>query len=98
MLFRSWGKVTHDENKRLADLNAREIATLVPLVVLCFWIGVYPRPFLAFLHKPMAVLAETVQPGRFGAAAQAATAAPAGPVPVTPVVEEPIVPEGAANR
>ena len=30
---------------RLVDLNAREIATLVPLVVLCFWIGVYPKPF-----------------------------------------------------
>jgi NADH-quinone oxidoreductase subunit M len=92
-----WGKVTHDENKGLADLNARELATLVPLVVLCFWIGVYPRPFLAFLNKPMAVLAETVQPGRSGAAAQAATA-PSAPVPVTPVVEEPVVPEGSANR
>ena len=47
-----WGKVTHEENKSLVDLNAREIATLVPLVVLCFWIGVYPKPFLEFLHKP----------------------------------------------
>jgi hypothetical protein len=33
--------------------------------VLCFWIGVYPKPFLAFLHRPMAALAEVVQPGRF---------------------------------
>ena len=48
-----WGPITHEENRNLPDLNARELATLVPLVVLCFWIGVYPKPFLAFLHRPM---------------------------------------------
>ena len=52
-----WGKITHEENEHLADLNARELATLVPLVVLCFWIGLYPKPFLDFLHKPMGQLA-----------------------------------------
>jgi NADH-quinone oxidoreductase subunit M len=60
-----WGKVTHEENEHLVDLNARELATLVPLVALCFWIGVYPKPVLEFLHKPMARLAEIVQPGKF---------------------------------
>ena len=40
----------------------------MPLVVLCFWIGIYPKPFLDFLHGPMARLASTVQPGRFDAA------------------------------
>jgi NADH-quinone oxidoreductase subunit M len=49
-----WGKVTKEENRNLKDLNARELATLVPLVVLCFWIGLYPKPFLAFLHQPVA--------------------------------------------
>src|SRR5512140_3114114 len=43
-----WGRVTHEENEKLKDLNARELATLVPLVVLCFWIGIYPKPFLEF--------------------------------------------------
>jgi NADH-quinone oxidoreductase subunit M len=61
-----WGKVTHEENQHLVDLNAREIATLVPLVVLCFWIGVYPKPFLDFLHKPVARVAALVQPAKFG--------------------------------
>jgi NADH-quinone oxidoreductase subunit M len=65
-----WGNVTHDENRHLTDLSARELATLV---VLCFWIGVYPKPFLAFLHKPMAEVAATVQPTRFlGGTAHAA--------------------------
>ena len=61
-----WGKVTKDENRNLKDLNARELATLVPLVVLCFWIGLYPKPFLAFLHQPVARIAEIVQPEKFG--------------------------------
>jgi NADH-quinone oxidoreductase subunit M len=61
-----WGNVTHEENRHLVDLNARELATLVPLVVLCFWIGLYPKPFLEFLHGPVARIAATVQPAKFG--------------------------------
>jgi NADH-quinone oxidoreductase subunit M len=60
-----WGKVTHEENEKLHDLNRRELATLVPLVVLCFWIGIYPKPFLEFLHAPVARLAALVQPEKF---------------------------------
>jgi hypothetical protein len=44
----------------------------VPLVVLCAWIGIYPKPFLAFLHRPAAQIAALVQPGKFAGAAQAA--------------------------
>src|SRR5213596_3090231 len=43
-----WGKVTHEENRHLKDLSPRELATLVPLVLFCFWIGLYPKPFLDF--------------------------------------------------
>jgi NADH-quinone oxidoreductase subunit M len=32
------------------DLNPRELATVVPLVVAVFWIGVYPGPLLEVLH------------------------------------------------
>jgi NADH-quinone oxidoreductase subunit M len=88
-----WGKITDEKNRHLKDLDARELFTLVPLVVLCFVIGIYPAPFLEFLHKPMAVLAERVQPGAFEPAAHAAAAAPAEPVPVTPVHEEQVVPQ-----
>ena len=42
-----FGEVRHEENRRLPDLNAREIWTLVPLLILIVWIGVYPKPFTA---------------------------------------------------
>ena len=98
-----WGKVTNEENRHLKDLDRRELATLVPLVVLCFWIGVYPKPFLAFLHKPMAQLAGIVNPSQFGSQAQVAATAPAhvapagaaqAAPPATLLAEPEVVPEG----
>jgi NADH-quinone oxidoreductase subunit M len=41
-----FGIVTHRENSDLLDLNFREAMTLIPIVILCFWIGLYPSPFL----------------------------------------------------
>ena len=39
------GAVDKEENKKLKDLNWREILTLVPLIIMIFWIGLYPKPF-----------------------------------------------------
>lgn len=41
-----WGKVEHEENANLTDLNLREVISLLPLVGLVFWIGLYPSFFL----------------------------------------------------
>jgi NADH-quinone oxidoreductase subunit M len=89
-----WGKVTNEQNRDLNDLNGRELATLVPLVALCFWIGIYPKPFLEFLDKPAAQIAAVVQPQKFGARAVLLTPAPEATIPTTPVHEERVVPEG----
>ncbi|MEI8190684.1 MAG: hypothetical protein WCI75_13310, partial [candidate division NC10 bacterium] len=41
-----FGPVTEDANRRLPDLTPREVAVLVPVLVLIVWIGIYPQPFL----------------------------------------------------
>jgi NADH-quinone oxidoreductase subunit M len=35
---------------KLRDVNQREMITLVPLVVLIFWIGLFPNPILTRMH------------------------------------------------
>ncbi|GAP15893.1 NADH dehydrogenase subunit M [Longilinea arvoryzae] len=44
------GPIKHAENLTLKDLNLREMATLIPLLVLIFWIGLYPQPFFALIN------------------------------------------------
>jgi NADH-quinone oxidoreductase subunit M len=40
------GPITAEENRRLTDLNLRELAMLAPIMALIIFIGVYPKPFL----------------------------------------------------
>ena len=37
---------TQKDEQALKDLNKREIAILVPIVVMMFWIGIYSNSFL----------------------------------------------------
>ena len=41
-----FGEITHEENKTLKDINKREFVILAPIVLLVFWIGIYPNSFL----------------------------------------------------
>jgi len=41
-----FGPVTHAENEQLSDLSMRERLVFAPLLVLIFWIGFVPQPFL----------------------------------------------------
>jgi len=41
-----FGPVTKEENKSLKDLDAKETWSLVPLVLIVVWLGVYPKPIL----------------------------------------------------
>jgi NADH-quinone oxidoreductase subunit M len=42
-----FGPLKKEPNKGLTDLNSRELAALAPLLVLVFWIGLAPGPFLS---------------------------------------------------
>ena len=55
------GPVDKEENKKLLDLNWREIATLAPLLVLIFWIGLYPKPFFALMAPAVDKLVAALQ-------------------------------------
>jgi NADH-quinone oxidoreductase subunit M len=41
-----WGPLTKAVNATIADLSGREIAVMVPLLALMFFMGLYPRPLL----------------------------------------------------
>jgi NADH-quinone oxidoreductase subunit M len=49
----AFGPVTHEENERLADLSAREIALLVPVLGLCLAMGLFPAPFLTRMQPSL---------------------------------------------
>jgi NADH-quinone oxidoreductase subunit M len=55
------GPVTKEENRSLKDLNWREVITLVPLVVLIFWIGLYPKPFFVLIAPTVDKLVAAIQ-------------------------------------
>jgi NADH-quinone oxidoreductase subunit M len=57
-----FGPLKNQENKGLEDLNGRELAYLVPIVVLCFWIGLYPKPFFEIMEKPVDYIVQKVDP------------------------------------
>ena len=60
--------------------------TFVPLVIMAFWIGIYPKPFFEILEQPVNQLVTTVRPdypkpAPVSAATPAVPAAEAAAVP-----------------
>jgi len=56
-----FGKLDNPANQHLKDMNWREWATLIPLIIMAFWIGLYPAPFFRALDKPVNKLVSTIQ-------------------------------------
>jgi NADH-quinone oxidoreductase subunit M len=71
------GEVTNDKNRSLRDLNLRELAVFLPLIIWAIWIGVYPKPFFEVLEKPVAEIVERVRPGYYAQTSPAVTPPPA---------------------
>ena len=44
------GSVTQTENRGLAEINLREVLTLLPILLVIVWIGLYPQPFFNLIN------------------------------------------------
>ncbi len=64
-----FGALTKEELKGILDLNPREIVIFAPLVVIVFWMGIYPNAFLDVMHASVANLIEQSQPAAAAALA-----------------------------
>ncbi len=83
-----FGKVTNPKNEQLHDLTPREVACFVPLLVLAFAIGLYPKPLFQVLDQPVNQLVQTVRPGYGQQPVQAKTESqPAAAATASPAVQ-----------
>ncbi len=57
-----FGTIDNPKNEKLLDLKGREWAYMAPLVILSLWIGVYPKPFLDYVAKPVNAVVRHVRP------------------------------------
>jgi NADH-quinone oxidoreductase subunit M len=71
-----FGTVTNPKNENLHDLTPREVLTFVPLLIMAFWIGLYPKPFFQILEQPVNQIVQNVHNPQAGAAVNAALQPP----------------------
>ncbi len=55
-----FGELSNEKNKALPDLNRREQWTIIPLIVIAFWIGLYPKPFFRIMEPTVNRVLERV--------------------------------------
>ncbi len=73
-----YGTLDKEENRNLPDLNLRELFTLVPIVLLIFWVGVYPKPFLKVIEPPVRKVVVKLENARVNIGLQPMAQAPEG--------------------
>ncbi len=59
-----FGELTKDSLKDILDLDRREAAILIPLVLITIWMGFYPMPFLDRMDASVTHLIEQVNAAR----------------------------------
>jgi NADH-quinone oxidoreductase subunit M len=80
----AFGVASPHHLSKLNDLNHREMATLVPLVVLIFWIGLFPNPLLTRMHSSVTNVIARVTPAPPVVSAPTGTSPQAVPASVDP--------------
>ncbi|MFQ5451748.1 MAG: NADH-quinone oxidoreductase subunit M [Nitrospinaceae bacterium] len=58
-------KLDNPKNMNLPDMNLRELITMVPIILLVFWIGLYPKPFMKTFDASVSHLIKKVNPDNF---------------------------------
>jgi len=56
-----FGEIVNEENKNLKDINLREKLILIPLIILIFWIGLYPKTFFTPMEKSLDLVLRRAQ-------------------------------------
>jgi NADH-quinone oxidoreductase subunit M len=56
-----FGTCDKEENKKLLDMNWRETFIAIPIVIMIFWIGVYPKTFIDKIEPSVNKVIETVK-------------------------------------
>ncbi len=93
MVYRTfWGAVTHEANRKMKDLNLREVALLAPLAVLMVVLGFAPNAFLQKSEPATQHLLDTIAQKR------AAALEAAAPAPLTEALFEGEKPETPWDR
>ena len=75
-----FGTVTNPKNEKLHDLTPREVLTFAPLLIMAFWIGLYPKPFFQILEQPVKQIVQNINNPHGGNAVNAA---------IQPVMQQP---------
>ena len=81
-----FGPVLQDRHRKLPDLTTRELAVFAPLVVMIFWLGLFPKPFIDSIEPTVEELLLDVE----RAAARTAELPPWLGTPGMPTIESAI--------
>ncbi len=57
-----FGTIDNPKNEKLIDLSAREWIYMTPLIIMALWIGIYPKPFLSYIERPVNAVVRQVRP------------------------------------
>lgn len=60
-----FGALDKEPNRNLTDLDMREVLVMIPLVILMFFMGLYPKPFLKEINRGSETIVKYTNPGFF---------------------------------
>ncbi|MCP4871811.1 MAG: NADH-quinone oxidoreductase subunit M [Proteobacteria bacterium] len=82
-----FGKILQERNLHLPDLTKREMAVFAPLVVMIFWLGLFPKPFIDKMEPSVETWIQNIDNG----AAKTAELPPGLGSPGMPTLESVVV-------